>query len=297
MIGPPAPAVRRSALVALVALVGCGDSDEQAPEQARTEDPRALYEQALRSLDDVGSGTLDAELEARLGFGATQTLTLTEEGAFNGLRGTAFPDYTLELTASESPGGDEELTEVVHLGESLFLKPAGADAFQRQTGELVERNAQAYAQETAALPPGRLPLLALTPADWVHDDDLHVDGEENLDGEPATRLTGTLVLRAFLLDLETAKRNQFGLGLELTQDARRLLDAPASEQDEATLTALVDEEGRLRRLEVALAGDVAATPAAAGDPEPFGRVEIDLTVALDELGQPQDIAAPDVASA
>ncbi len=287
------PAARRAALVALAALAGCGGSGEQTSE--RTGDPRALYEQALRDLDDVGSGTLDADLEARLSFGSTQTLRLTEDGAFNGLRGTAFPDYELELTASES-SGDEELTEVVHLGDSLFLKPPGADAFERQTGELVERNAQVYAQETAALPPGRLPLLALTPADWV-EDDLRVDGEESVEGRTATRLAGTLALSAFLLDLERAKRNQFGLGLELTQDARRLLDEPASEQDQATITALVDEEGRLRRLEVALAGDVAPAPSAAEDPELVGRVEVDLTVALDELGQPQDITPPDASGA
>lgn len=293
------PPTRRAALVGLLALAGCGASDEQptgTSQPARTQDPRALYEQAVRDLDDVGSGTLEADLEARLTFGATQTLTLTEDGAFNGLRGTAFPDYALELTARESSGGDEELTEVVHLDESLFLKPAGADAFQRQTGEVVERNAQVYAQETAALPPGRLPLLALTPADWV-DDDLRVDGEESIEGRPATSLAGTLALRAFLLDLETAKRNQFGLGLELTQDARRLLDAPASEQDEATIEALVDEEGRLRRLEVVLAGDVAPAPTGAGESEALGRVEVDLTVALDELGQPQDITAPDAPGA
>lgn len=287
------------AALALLAPAGCGSSADrqtEASEPARTQDPRALYEQAVRGLDEVGSGTLEADLEARLTFGATQTLTLTEEGAFNGLGGTAFPDYALELTAGESSGGDEELTEVVHLGESLFLKPAGADAFQRQTGDPVERNAQVYTQETAALPPGRLPLLALTPADWV-EDDLRVDGEEKVEGRPATRLAGTLALRAFLLDLETAKRNQFGLGLELTQDARRLLDAPASEQDEATITALLDGEGRLRRLEIALAGDVGPPTTTAAEPDPLGRVEVDLTVALDELGQTQDITAPDAPGA
>nr|MDQ3371383.1 hypothetical protein [Actinomycetota bacterium] len=96
---------RLAALVVLVALTGCGGSEEsapEAPEPAGTQDPRALYEQAVRGLDDVGSGTLDADLEARLTFGATQTLTLTEDGAFNGLSGTDFPDYALELTASES---------------------------------------------------------------------------------------------------------------------------------------------------------------------------------------------------
>ena len=290
---------RLAALVVLVALTGCGGSEEsapEAPEPAGTQDPRALYEQAVRGLDDVGSGTLDADLEARLTFGATQTLTLTEDGAFNGLSGTDFPDYALELTASESSDGDEELTEVVHLDEDLFLKPAGADAFERQTGDLVERNAEVYEQETAALPPGRLPLLALTPADWV-EDDLRVDGEESVEGAPATRLAGTLALRAFLLDLETAKRNQFGLGLELTQDARRLLDAPTSEPDEATISALVDEEGRLRRIEVALAGDVGPSTTGVGGSEGLGRVEVDLTVALDELGQPQVITAPDVPGA
>ncbi|HEV2819108.1 MAG TPA: hypothetical protein VGW11_01235, partial [Solirubrobacteraceae bacterium] len=167
------PSARRAALVALVALAGCGGSDEQPREAsgpARTDDPRALYEQAVMGLDDVGSGTLDADLEFRLSLGATQkTFSLSEEGAFSGLRGTALPDYGLELTLSEFPGGDQRL-EVVHLGETLFLKPAGADAFQRQTGELVERTAQVYAQEIAALPPGRLPMLSLTPADWVEDD-------------------------------------------------------------------------------------------------------------------------------
>ena len=284
------PSARRAALVALVALAGCGGSDEQPREAsgpARTDDPRALYEQAVRGLDDVGSGTLEADLEARLSLGATQTLSLSEEGAFSGLRGTAFPDYALELTASESPGGDERL-QVVHLGETLFLKPAGADAFQRQTGELVERTAQVYAQEIAALPPGRLPMLSLTPADWV-EDDLRFDGEESVEGGRATRLAGTLTLRAFLVDLETAKGNQFGVGLELTGDARDLLDEPPSEQEEATIEALVDGEGRLRRLVVALDGAVGPEEGAGG----LGRVEVDLTVALDELGQPQDITPPD----
>lgn len=287
---------RPAALVALVALAGCGGSQEPDPGGAQrepAENARSLYEQAVSGLDEVGSGTLDADLEARLSFGATQTLVLTEDGAFSGLRGTEFPDYALELTASES-SGDEELTEVVHVGRSLFVKPAGADGFQRQTGELVQRNAEVYARETGALPPGRLPLLALTPSDWVTGD-LRVEGEESIDGRPARRLVGTLALRAFLLDLETAKRNQFGLGLELTRDARRLLDEPASEQEEATIEALVDAQGRLRRLAVALDGNVA--PALDGGdaeaPSEVGRVEVALRVGLDELGQRQDIQAPD----
>lgn len=296
---------RGACLLVLAALVaGCGGQSGDGGQggqggQSPAPDANAALREAILALDDVGSGRFAAELQAKLSIGVQQQITLTEEGAFAGLRGTEPPRYDIELSVTEASalGGGEpqqtrsEETAVVFTGDALFIRPPGEEAFQRGGGRVAARNGEVYTSETQALEPGRLPLLALTPVDWYTD--ARFAGEAPGGGR---RIEATLELRPFLTDLEVGEDNQFGLGLTLTQDARRLLDASAQDVDEADVRAVVDGEGRLAELDVALDGNVVSGPGQSGEaPGELGRVQVDLAWSLSEAGESQQIEPPQAA--
>ena len=84
---------------------------------------------------------------------------------------------------------------------------------------------------------------------------------------------------AFLKDLETGKNNDIGMGVTLTQGARKLLE-PDAKFDTKKLVALVDGDGYIRRL-----------TANVDSPE-AGGVTVDFDVTMEGLDEAQEISAP-----
>ncbi len=284
-------------------LSACGGDSGGGGDGASTADAGQVAERAAERLDSVRSGRIDASLRAEVAFGIKQRLVLTETGPFADARGTELPNYALELSVAQGSAlgtsdnaAVPQRSGIVFDGSALYVRPPGSSTFAKRPASAVVANRSKYEEEQKALGSGRIPLLGLTPGDWVSS--ARFAGETTVDGEPARRIVGTLDLKSFLADLRQAKANEFGLGIKLTGGGTKL-EGGGEDAKVATKTIelLVGKtDGRLRRLRARLDANVSNLPdsASQGTRDTVGRVQVDLDIDLTGLDKPQSITAPTV---
>ncbi len=262
----------------LLVLAGCGGDDESGSgNEGSGEDAGAVYSDAIRQLDQLKSGKLDAKLDTVLKLGNEQTISVAEKATFTGEGGTALPEFELQINVEQSGGAPQD-TAAVNTGDDFFVRQNGETEFKSQGAQAIDALKTTYKREQEELEPGRLPLLSLTPSDWAKSP--KIDGTTEFEGVTVQRIVADVDVPKFLKDLETGKNSDIGMGVELTQGARELLE-PGAKVSKAELVALVGEEdGKLRRLTAEVDGDVA------------GGVNVDFDVRLSELDEPQEITAP-----
>jgi hypothetical protein len=268
-------------LVLLLALAGCGGDDgggEIASTTPKAEqNGRAMYEKAVRELDALKSGQLDARLETVLRLGGDKRLFVSEKATFADGGGTTLPKFDLDIEV-EQPDAPTQQTSAINTGEDFLAKQQGQTEYQSQGAQAVKQLESTYAEEQKALGEGRIPLLALTPGDWATAPT--VKGTGDFEGEPVRRLESELNVPQFLKDLETGKNSSIGMGVTLTQNARELLE-PGAKTKTADLIAFIgQEDGRLRRL------------IARVDGEAGGGVKVDFDLRMSGLDEEQTIQAP-----
>ncbi|HEX8121854.1 MAG TPA: hypothetical protein VF549_11375 [Solirubrobacteraceae bacterium] len=256
-----------------LALAGCGDDSDSGG--GGGQDGKALYSGAVNKLDTLKSGKLDANLVTVLRAN-DQKLTVSEKAAFAEAGGTKLPQFDIDIHV-EDPNGKPQDTSAINDGKDFYVKQQGASEFEAQGAQALDAVTSTYKREQTALGSGRVPLLSLTPGDWAKSP--KVDGTETVGGDELKKITADLDVPKFLKDLETGKESDVGLGVTLTQDARKLLE-PGADVKTATLVALVDDDGRLRRLTAKVDGNVG------------GGVNVDFDLQMSELDAPQEIAAP-----
>lgn len=262
-------------LLVSLALSACGGGDDKEDKPSGGEGAAKAYADAIRSLDDVRSGRFEAHVEAELAGG--QRLDVQERGRFDGGGGLDLPRFSLLFVTEQSSGAGER-SAAINTGEDFFVKQNGAPRFVAQGADAVKALADTFRREQQELGEGRLPLLALGPADWAKEP--KVEGSETVDGVPARRIVAKLDVPTFLRDLERAKNADIGMGLSLTAAARQVME-PGAKMRKAELVALVGEQDkRLHRLSATM------------DAEAAGGVKVEFEVVLRELDEPQEIAAP-----
>ena len=267
-------------LVLVLALAGCGGDGggeiaSTTPEDEQ--DGRAMYEKAVKELDVIKSGKLDARLETILRLGGDKRLFVSEKATFADGGGTTLPKFDLEIGV-EQPDAPDQQTRAINTGDDFLAQQQGQTEYQSQGAQAVKQLESTYAQEQKALGAGRIPLLALTPGDWALAP--RVKGTGEFQGEPVRRLESDLDVPKFLKDLETGKESSIGMGVTLTQNARELLK-PGAKVKTADLIAFIGEEdGRLRRL------------VARVDGEAGGGVKVDFDLRMSGLDEAQTIQAP-----
>ena len=266
------------ALVLLLGFAGCGGDDGGGSSSGgEKEDGGAVYAKAVKELDTIKSGKLDARLETILRLGGEKRLFVSEKAAFTDGGGTTLPKFDLQI-AVEQPDSPKQETRAINTGEDFLAQQQGQSEFQSQGAEAVKALESTYEQEQTKLGEGRIPLLALTPSDWAKSP--KVEGTEDFEGESVQRVVADLDVPKFLRDLETGKESSIGMGVTLTQNARDLLK-PDAKVSTADLVALVGEEdGRLRRLTARVDGEAG------------GGVKVDFDVRMSGLDEPQAIEAP-----
>ena len=264
-------------LVLLLTVAGCGgDDSESGSESGSGDDPTKLYADAVRELDSLKSGAIDAQLDTLLRLN-DQTINVSEKGVFADGGGTTLPKFDIEIDV-EQTGGEPQSTSAVHTGDDFYVRANGEQKYEAQGAEAAEALSSTYEREQGELGAGRIPLLSLTPSDWAKSPKL--EGTETFDGVSVQRVVADVDVPAFLKDLETGKESDIGMGVTLTEDARELLE-PGADVKAARLVALIGEEdGRLRRLTANVDGDVG------------GGVKVDFDVQLTGLDEPQEISAP-----
>jgi hypothetical protein len=176
--------VRRAALIAAVVLAGCG-GEEGSPGEARD-----LLKRGFST--DVRSGVFSASAEFRLsGLGALAgPLRFTLEGPFEGGGPTALP--AMDLKARATGMGQRFAGRLVLTRENGWVV---YDGTTYEAGEALWADLKRTIEQQGG-EPMTLAEIGLHPNRWV--DDLEIDGEEEVDGEQTTKVSGTVDLRVLM---------------------------------------------------------------------------------------------------
>jgi hypothetical protein len=179
--------VRRAALIALVALAGCGGgNDEEAAD---------LLERGFSTDVRSGYATVDAELELNGIEGFEGPLRLRLDGAFEVARGdpTELPNLDMDFHLS---GAGREVTGLLVLTQANAWVEYGG--IEYEVGEELWARARQALREQSPEQPETFAEAGVDPLDWV--DDAELEGEERVSGVRATRVSGTLDVEALLRD-------------------------------------------------------------------------------------------------
>jgi hypothetical protein len=200
--------VRRAALVAVLALAGCGGGSD--------EDAADLIDRGFST--DVRSGVFSAEAELRLsGLGALAgPLQFSLEGPFEVTSSTTVPAMDLEVRATGM--GQDFSGRVVMTQENGWVEYEGTTY---EAGEALWAELR-RAIETQGGEPQTLADMGLHPRRWL--DDLETEGDEDVAGEPTTKVTGTVDLNVLLREL-----NRLSPDARLPQSALRQIDEAVEE--------------------------------------------------------------------
>jgi hypothetical protein len=218
--------VRRAALVALLALAGCGGGSD--------EDAADLIDRGFST--DVRSGVFSAGGELRLsGLGALAgPLRFDLEGPFEVGSSTTLPVLDLEVRASGM--GQDFAGRLVTTRENGWVEYAGTtyEAGETLWAEL-RRAIEAQGGE-----PTTFGEMGLHPRRWL--DDLETEGDEEVAGVDTTKVTGTLDLSVLL-----PEANRLSPETQLPPSTLRQVDDAF---DEVRFEAWIGEDDIWRRVSV-----------------------------------------------
>jgi hypothetical protein len=175
--------VRRAALIVVVVLAGCGGGGD--PEEARD-----LLNRGFST--DVRSGVFSASAEFRLsGLGALAgPLRFTLEGPFDVSSASTLP--AADIKARATGMGQSFSGRLVTTSENGWVQYEGTTY---EAGEALWAELRRTLEQQGG-GPMTLAEIGLHPNRWVED--LEMDGEEEVDGEQTSKVTGTVDLRVLM---------------------------------------------------------------------------------------------------
>jgi hypothetical protein len=179
--------VRRAALVAVLALAGCGGGND--------EEASGLLERGFSTDVRSGYATVDAKLKLEGIEGFEGPLRLRLDGPFEVAAGapTELPNLDMDFEAS---GAGLEVSGNLVLTQANAWVEYGGTAYE--VGEELWARARQALREQSRGQPQTFAEAGVDPLDWV--DDAEVQGEERVSGVRTTRVSGTLDMEAVLRD-------------------------------------------------------------------------------------------------
>lgn len=275
-------------LLAPVLLGGCGGS-------ARP-DAAELLADTFGAGHPIEVGRVDATLRvAGSGAGLGEPFVLGVTGPFDATVPDRLPRFALEFQfGPKAPAAGLVSTGtkgfVTFEGQPFLLSASAYERMQRAYGETRRRDAERRDRAR-----GGLAALGVDPSRWIEG--ARVDGERDVAGTRVTHIAGRVDVAALLGDVDRILRRTRTLPRTAqTEGVPGRLDPQvkaAIERSVRTATIAVDtgsKDRTLRRLRLQLRLTVAEA-----DRLPLGglrTLDVDLDVALAQLGQPQAIAAP-----
>ena len=261
--------MRRAALIAAVALAGCGGGND--------EEAGGLLERGFSTDVRSGVASVDAELDLEGIDGIEGPLRLALEGPFEVAGGdpTDLPDLDMDFRAS---GAGQEFTgRVVLTRENAWVEYGGSTY---EVGEELWTQVRRALDEQGQGQPETFAEAGLDPLDWV--DGAEVEGEERVSGVRTTKVSGTLDIEAVLRD-----SNELSGGERLPEST---LGDVEDVIEDVEFEAWIGADDIWRRL---------ATEAALDVPEEerdsvggLERGSLSLEVELDEPNEPVEIEEP-----
>ena len=285
----------RVAILALILVLpavaaGCGGDGGGG-----SEDPNQVLEQTFNNPTQITSGQLGISLDGSAEGEQSGSLTATVEGPFQTDKAdqTAFPQ--LDLSAQISASGQGQSFDfdggLITTADNAFVEyqgqayEIGSSLFQRFKSAYERSVRQAQEQQGSQDASTIFDRLGIDPQDWLTN--LSNEGDEDVEGTETIHIHGDADVEQIVSDLaRIAQRVPGGTAPNLDQAQ---LDQVKSAIQEASLDVYSGKDDHiLRKLSVSL---VIEPPASAGDTG-VSSVNVDFSVTLSDVNEPQTISAP-----
>jgi hypothetical protein len=279
------PAVHRTRALILIALAlalgvavsACGGGGDDGGE-----DPQQVLKETFATIPQITSGSLDLDLrvESEGDQGGTGEAKLS--GPFQTQEGK-FPQFKFEgeIQLDSGSGDFSGSGGLTSTGQAAFLNVQGTDYEAPQ--ELFDRLVTTYTQIRQTVQ-----VLGSSEALVNASTDLSNEGDEDVDGADTTHISGTLDLQKFADAVLSQAEQTKGVDPSRINRLRAGLESVPSTIGSADFDVFSGKDDHLlRKLELSL---TATAPAASTDGAQSSDLELSLT--LSALGEPQTISAP-----
>lgn len=269
--------------VAVLGIASCGGDDGGGDE-----DPQELLDATFSNQESVDSGVFDLSLDVAAEGGENAgSFEASLGGPFQSTDG-GFPEFDLDAELNldsdvQDFSGEAGLTSA---GDSAFVSFQGtdyevpADAFREFTQSYAELQQQSQSEEEQG--GNLLSSLGVDPSGWLTD--LENEGTEDVEGTETVKITGTADVPKLVEDLRTLAENAPEAVGQQDLDALGDLTDVVESADFSFYTGSDDDI--LRKVEASLHLNPADSE---GAPD---SVDVDFSLTLSELNEPQEISAP-----
>lgn len=277
------------AVVALV-LAACGGSDSGSGSSGGSSaDAETLLRQTFTGTHDIRSGKAGIQLRVDVSGDASirGPITASISGPFQSAGSDELPQFDMALDAhAQGQGFRAGLTST---SDQLFVNFGGTS--YEVPAQLLDQLKDSYRrsqQEGSSDQQMSLKSLGLDPLSWLQDPT--VEGTETIGGVETDHISSQVNVNALLDDVDKilARVSAQG-GLPTGQEIPSKIPADTRSQiEDAIKNASIDvwsgtDDHTLRKLTLALSVDV---------PRESTSLDIDLSIELTDLNQPQSIQAP-----
>jgi hypothetical protein len=281
------------AAVAALVLAACGSDEEPASSDSgnSSEDVNDLLKQTFTNKTKFESGKLDMTLGGDI-KGVPQLsgpISVKLSGPFQSVGGEQVPKFDLDIGFE---GGGQSLEfGATSTGDKGYVNFQGTDyeLSDQVWGEFKKSYEQAR-KEQAGQQQANLMMLGIDPQKWLTNP--KIAGEEDVGGEPTTKITAGVDVAKFVDDLNVALEKASAMGLSGTgQVPETLTEEQKRQVVEAVKSANLEvytgkDDKALRR--IVIDADVVA-PQGVDD---FESADLKLDVSITELNKEQQIDAP-----
>jgi hypothetical protein len=275
-------------LVLAPALAGCGGDDGGGG----SEDPNQVLDQTFDNPTSITSGRLEISLDGSAEGAQSGDVTATIEGPFQGDENdsTAFPQLDLSADVNASGAGQsfDFNGALITTQDNAYVEyqdqayEVGSTVFQRfkRAYEQSARQARLGDQGASSI----FKQLGIDPKSWLTN--LTNEGDEDVDGQDTIHIHGDANVDQIASDLaKVAQRAPGGAAQSLTPSQ---LDQVKSAIEDASVDVYSGKDDHiLRRLSLSLS----IAPPASADAQ-VSSVDVDFSVTLSDVNEPQSITAP-----
>ena len=279
-----AVAVLAIALPIPAAVAGCGGSS------GNSEDPQQVLDQTFNNPTNISSGKLDVSLSGSAEGQQSGNFSATISGPFQTDPNdkTAFPQLDLTANVSGSQGGGPSIS---FDGSLITTKDNAYVEYQSQAYEVgtaaFQQFAKAYAkaakQNQANGSSTGFSQFGIDPKTWLTN--VSNEGTTDVDGTNTIHIHGDADVGKIVTDLQKVSKQTSGSTQQISPDQLNQLT-------DSVQTASIDvysgaDDHLLRKLAVSLS---IAPPSGTG--ATVSKLDVNLSVTLSDVNQPQTITAP-----
>jgi hypothetical protein len=278
-----AVAVLAIALPIPAAVAGCGGSS------SNSEDPQQVLDQTFNNPTAITSGKLDLNVSGSAEGQQSGNFSATISGPFqtDPKDKTAFPQLDLTANVSGSQGGPSISFDgsLIATKDNAYVEyqnqayEVGTTAFQQFT----QAYAQAAKQNQANGSSNGFSQFGVDPKTWLTN--VSNEGTTDVDGTSTIHIHGDADVSKIVTDLQKVSKQTGGTTQQVSPDQLKQLTG-------AVQNASIDvysgaDDHLLRKLAVSLS---IAPPASSG--ATVSKVDINFSITLSDVNQPQTITAP-----